>query len=85
MKTPELTGIRARILSLQAVDWISGVVLGPLSLPRQIAFPHGRAGVGGDLVRMLSQCDGRPIPRMSNTDLVEIRTTPSATLPIIRR
>jgi hypothetical protein len=36
MKTPELAGIRARILSLQAADWISGVVLGPLSLPCKI-------------------------------------------------
>jgi hypothetical protein len=42
VKSPELAGIRARILSLQAVDWISGVVLGPLSLPCKIAFPHGR-------------------------------------------
>jgi hypothetical protein len=42
MKSPELAGIRARILSLQAVDWISGAVLGPLSLPCKIAFPHGR-------------------------------------------
>ena len=37
--SPELAGIRARILSLQAVDWISRAVLAPLSLPRKIAFP----------------------------------------------
>jgi hypothetical protein len=42
VKSPELAEIRARVLSLQAVDWISGVVLGPLSLPCKIAFPHGR-------------------------------------------
>jgi hypothetical protein len=42
MKSPQLARIRARILSLQAVDWISGVVSGPLSLPCKIAFPHGR-------------------------------------------
>jgi hypothetical protein len=48
MKTPELAGIRARILSLQAADWISGVVLGPLSLPCKITFPHGKGRVGGD-------------------------------------
>jgi hypothetical protein len=44
--SPELAGIRARILSLQAVDWISGVVLGPLSLSCKIPFPGNR-----DLVR----------------------------------
>ena len=43
IKRPELAGIRARILSLQAVDWISGVVLGPLSLPCKIAFPTAEA------------------------------------------
>jgi hypothetical protein len=37
--SPELAGIRARILSLQAADWISRAVLAPLSLPRKIAFP----------------------------------------------
>jgi hypothetical protein len=37
--SPELAGIRAPILSLQAVDWISRVVLALLSLPRKIAFP----------------------------------------------
>ena len=36
---PELAGIRARILSLQCVDGISGAVSAPLSLPRKIAFP----------------------------------------------
>ena len=40
--SPELAEIRARILSLQAVDWISGAVSTPLSLARKIAFPHGR-------------------------------------------
>jgi hypothetical protein len=42
--SPELVGIRVRILSLQAVDWISRAVLAPLSLPRKIAFPD-RTGV----------------------------------------
>jgi hypothetical protein len=37
--SPELARIRVRILSLQAVDWISRAVLAPLSLPRKIAFP----------------------------------------------
>jgi hypothetical protein len=32
-------GEKTRILSLQSVDWISGAVSTPLSLPRQIAFP----------------------------------------------
>jgi hypothetical protein len=31
--------IRARILSLHAVDWISGAVSASLSLLRKIAFP----------------------------------------------
>jgi hypothetical protein len=42
MKSPELAGIRARTLSLQAVDWISAVVLGPLSLPAKSRFPTAR-------------------------------------------
>jgi hypothetical protein len=58
MKTPELAGIRARILSLQAADWISGVVLGPLSLPCKITFPHGEGRVGGD--SMMSPAARRP-------------------------
>ena len=43
MKSPELAGIRARTLSLQAVDWISAVVLGPLSLPAKSRFPMAEA------------------------------------------
>ena len=39
VNSPELAGICARTLSLQAVDWISGAGLAPLSLPRKIAFP----------------------------------------------
>jgi hypothetical protein len=38
--SPELVGIHARILSLQAVDWISRVALALLSLPRKIPFPN---------------------------------------------
>ncbi|HEV2715662.1 MAG TPA: hypothetical protein VGU64_10395, partial [Terriglobales bacterium] len=37
--SPALAGIRARILSLHAVDWISGAVSASLSLLRKIAFP----------------------------------------------
>jgi hypothetical protein len=43
--SPELAGIRARILSLQAVDWISGAVSAPLSLPCKIGFPDSRSSV----------------------------------------
>jgi hypothetical protein len=41
---PELAGIRARILSLQAIGRTSGVVSAHLSLPRKIAFPDSRDG-----------------------------------------
>ena len=37
--SPELVGIPAGLLSLQSVDWISGALSGPLSLPCKIAFP----------------------------------------------
>ena len=42
--SPELAGIRARILSLQAIGRTSGVVSAHLSLPRKIAFPDSRDG-----------------------------------------
>ena len=42
VKSPELAGIRARILSLQTVNWTSRALSGPLSLPPKIAFPAGR-------------------------------------------
>jgi hypothetical protein len=45
--SPELAGIRVRILSLQAVDWISRAVLAPLSLPRKIAFPDSGEALAG--------------------------------------
>jgi len=47
-------------LSPQSVDWISGALSGPLSLPRKIAFPAAEICVGGDSVRMLCQWDGKP-------------------------
>jgi hypothetical protein len=34
--------------------------------PAKSRFPTAEAGVGGDLVRMLSQCDGRPIEKRSS-------------------
>jgi hypothetical protein len=45
MKSPELAGIRARILSLQGVDWISGVVWGLCPCPAKSRFPTAEAGV----------------------------------------
>jgi hypothetical protein len=41
-KCPELAGIRARILSLRTVDWMTSAVLAPLSLACDIAFPDGK-------------------------------------------
>ena len=44
--SPELAGIRRRILSLQAGDWVSVAVSAPLSLPAKSRFPAAETSVG---------------------------------------
>jgi len=58
-KCPDLAGIRARILSLRIVDWITGAVRRLCLCPAKSRFPTAETGDGGDSVRILGQCERR--------------------------
>jgi hypothetical protein len=67
VKAVELAGIRARILSLQSVNEISGAVSGPLSLPRKIAFPDGGDRKGSLIPMISTPINGRRFTRNAST------------------
>jgi hypothetical protein len=63
MKSPQLARIRARICLCRLSIGFQGSFRGLCLCPAKSPFPTAEAGVGGDSVRILSQCDGRPIDR----------------------